>query len=120
MLRHLLDTNICIDMLKHRPPAAREAFNRHSEHLCISSVVPAELLYGVEKSSEQDRNRDAVEAFAARLDVVHFDDGVRPERKARGLRPSAGRPVAAGAGPGVPVSRSTPRAGSADGSLDPC
>lgn len=74
MLRYMLDTNICIHVLKHQPPAAREAFNRHSEHLCISSVVLAELLYGGEKSAHPDHNRDTVERFATRLDVVPFDE----------------------------------------------
>lgn len=74
MLRYLLDTNICIHVLKHKPAAAREAFNRHAAHLCTSSVVIAELLYGAEKSGRPDDNRDAVEGFAARLEVVSFDD----------------------------------------------
>lgn len=74
MLRYLLDTNICIYVLKHQPPPVRDAFNRHSEHLCISSVSLAELLYGAEKSAQPDRNRDTVERFAARLDIVPFDD----------------------------------------------
>lgn len=74
MLRYMLDTNICIYVVKHHPASLRDAFNRHSEHLCISSVVLAELLYGAEKSAQPDHNRDTVERFAARLDVVHFDD----------------------------------------------
>lgn len=74
MLRYMLDTNICIHVLKHHPTAARDAFNRHSQHLCMSSVVLAELLYGAEKSSHPDDNRDVVERFAARLDIVSFDD----------------------------------------------
>lgn len=74
MLRYMLDTNICIDVIKHHPPPLRDAFNRHSEHLCISSVVLAELLYGAEKSAQPDHNRDTVERFAAHLDIVHFDD----------------------------------------------
>lgn len=75
MLRYMLDTNICIYVLKHQPAAVREAFNRHSEHLCTSSVVLAELLYGAEKSAQPDHNRDVIERFAARLDVIPFDEG---------------------------------------------
>ena len=73
MLRYLLDTNICIHVLKHKPAAARDRFNRHAAHLCTSSVVIAELLYGAEKSSRPDDNRDSVEAFATRLEVIPFD-----------------------------------------------
>lgn len=75
MLRWLLNTNICIHVLKHKPVATREAFNRHAAHMCTSSVLIAELLYGAEKSSRPDDNRDAVEGFATRLEVVPFDDG---------------------------------------------
>lgn len=74
MLRYMLDMDTCIYVLKYQPPAVREAFNRHSEHLCTSSVVLAELLYGAEKSAQPDHNRDTVERFVARLDVVAFDD----------------------------------------------
>ena len=37
------------------------------------SVTLAELSYGVEKSAARTRNRDALAAFTARLDVVDFD-----------------------------------------------
>ena len=74
MVRYLLDTNICIHVLRHKPATARDAFNRHAAYLCTSSVVIAELLYGAEKSERPDDNRDAVEAFGARLEVLPFDD----------------------------------------------
>ena len=73
-LRYLLDTNICIYTLKRRPPQIRERFNRHAAHLAISSVVLAELLYGAEKSSRPEHNLEQVEGFAARLEVLPFDD----------------------------------------------
>lgn len=73
-LRYLLDTNICIYTLKRRPPHIRERFNRHAAHLAISSVVLAELLYGAEKSSRPEHNLEQVEDFAARLEVLPFDD----------------------------------------------
>lgn len=75
MLRYMLDTNICIYVLKERPAELRETFNRHSDHLCLSSVVVAELLYGAEKSQYPDHNRATVEGFCARLDVLDFDEG---------------------------------------------
>ncbi|KQS78872.1 plasmid maintenance protein [Rhizobium sp. Leaf384] len=74
MLRYMLDTNICIYAIKNRPPAVREAFNRHSGQLCISAVTLMELLYGAEKSASPDSNLAVVEGFAARLDVLPYDD----------------------------------------------
>ncbi len=73
MLRYTLDTNICIRVLRDRPPHARAAFNAHSESLCISDVVLYELLYGAERSNDPSRIRREVEHFAARLTVVPFD-----------------------------------------------
>lgn len=73
MLRYMLDTNLCIRVLRDRPPAARERFNREADGLCISSVVLMELLHGAEKSACAEHHRRAVEDFAARLDVLAFD-----------------------------------------------
>jgi tRNA(fMet)-specific endonuclease VapC len=72
MLQYMLDTDICIYVLKNRPSRLRERFNRLAEQLCISTITLAELSYGVEKSSRRDENRRAVDGFAARLDVVPF------------------------------------------------
>ena len=74
MLRWLLDTNLCIRVLRDRPAGLRERFNREADALCISTIVLTELLYGAEKSARPDENRRAVEQFAARLVVLPFDD----------------------------------------------
>lgn len=68
----MLDTNICIYVLKNRPEPLRQKFNRLAGQLCISTFTLAELLYGVEKSSRPDENRQAVEKFVARLEVLPF------------------------------------------------
>ncbi|MBC7954203.1 MAG: tRNA(fMet)-specific endonuclease VapC [Rhodospirillaceae bacterium] len=72
MLRYMLDTNLCIRVLRDRPPALRERFNAEAASLCISTVTLAELLYGAEKSLHPSQARQDVEAFAARLDVLPF------------------------------------------------
>ncbi len=68
----MLDTNICIYVLKNHPPHLKQAFNRHAEALCISSITLAELCYGAAKSARVAENTQAVEAFVARLDVLAF------------------------------------------------
>lgn len=73
MLRFMLDTNLCIRVLRERPAGLRERFNAEAATLCISTVTMAELLYGAEKSAKPIENRNQVEAFAARLDVLPFD-----------------------------------------------
>jgi tRNA(fMet)-specific endonuclease VapC len=73
MLRYMLDTNVCVRVLRDRPAAARQRFNAESEGLCISTVVLAELLHGAAKSARPTENRRSVEDFAARLEVLPFD-----------------------------------------------
>ncbi|MFP6774955.1 MAG: tRNA(fMet)-specific endonuclease VapC [Alphaproteobacteria bacterium] len=74
MLRYMLDTNICIYVLKNRPPEIRELFNLRVEHLCLSPVSVAELLFGAETSQQPERNLAVVENFTARLTIPPFDE----------------------------------------------
>ena len=73
MLRYLLDTNLCIRVLRDRPQGLRARFNTEAGSLCISTVVLMELLHGAGKSTRPLENRREVESFAARLDVLAFD-----------------------------------------------
>jgi tRNA(fMet)-specific endonuclease VapC len=73
MLRYMLDTNLCIRVLRDRPAGLRDRFNAHGDSLAISTVVLYELLYGAERSARPDHNRREVERFASRLDVLTFD-----------------------------------------------
>jgi tRNA(fMet)-specific endonuclease VapC len=72
MLQYMLDTNICIYVIKNYPPKLRERFNQLAEQLCMSSITLAELVYGAEKSSRRLENLQAVEQFTARLEVLAF------------------------------------------------
>ena len=56
MLEYMLDTNICIYVIKNRPVALRERFDQLAEALCISTITLGELLYGVEKSARRSQN----------------------------------------------------------------
>src|SRR6516164_9489284 len=69
----MLDTNLCIRVLRDRPPGLRGRFNAEADALCISTVVLAELLYGAGKSAKPIENRHEVERFVARLEVLAFD-----------------------------------------------
>jgi tRNA(fMet)-specific endonuclease VapC len=72
MLEYMLDTNICIYVIKNRPAALRERFDQLAERLCISTITLGDLRYGVEKSGRRAQNLRAVEQFAARLEVMPF------------------------------------------------
>ena len=72
MLRYMLDTNICIYVMKNYPPRLRERFNRLADQLCISSITLGELHYGAEKSARRPENLQAIAHFTARLEVLPF------------------------------------------------
>jgi tRNA(fMet)-specific endonuclease VapC len=73
MLRYLLDTNLCIRILRDRTPSLRPRFNAEANALCISDIVLFELLYGAERSARPAEIRRDVERFASRLSVLPFD-----------------------------------------------
>lgn len=72
MLAYMLDTNICIYLMRNHPSALRERFDQLTGQLCISTITLGELHYGAEKSARRSENLDAIEAFVARLDVLPF------------------------------------------------
>ncbi len=91
MLKYLLDTNVVIYIIKRRPPAVREVFNRQHGRMAISAITLAELMHGAEKSSDPPRNLAVVEDFCSRLAVLSYGDkaaahygGIRAALEAQG------------------------------------
>jgi len=74
MLEYMLDTNIVIYAIRNRPQEVREAFKRHEGRMCISSVTWGELVFGANRSAQQERNLADITAMAARLISVPFDN----------------------------------------------
>ena len=73
MHKYMLDTNICIYTIKNRPSQIRDAFIRHQDQLCVSTVTAMELIYGAEKSAVPEKNLGVIEGFLARLAVMDYD-----------------------------------------------
>jgi tRNA(fMet)-specific endonuclease VapC len=73
LLRYMLDTNICIRVLRDRPATVRARFNAEAEGLSISTITLGELLYGAARSARPTEMRREVERFAARLEVLALD-----------------------------------------------
>lgn len=72
MLRYMLDTDICIFVLRNRPTEVGETFRRFEHELCISTITVGELFFGVERSARRLENRRAVEEFIGNLTVLPF------------------------------------------------
>jgi tRNA(fMet)-specific endonuclease VapC len=73
MLTYMLDTNICIYVMRNYPLDLLEKLNALAEQLCISSISLGELHYGAENSARRADNLMAIEHFVARLDVLAFE-----------------------------------------------
>ena len=74
-MRYMLDTNICIALIKRKPPKALKRFDRLSAgNVGISAITLAELRYGVAKSQNIERNRQALEEFLLPLEVADFGE----------------------------------------------
>ena len=72
-MKILLGTNICIYMIKNKPPEVRQHFQDVTPgDVYLSSVTIAELQYGVEKSSAKEKNTIALEAFLLPLVILPF------------------------------------------------
>ncbi|MCI7538078.1 type II toxin-antitoxin system tRNA(fMet)-specific endonuclease VapC [Fusicatenibacter saccharivorans] len=73
-MRYMLDTNICIYVIKNKPETVIKRFlERDPDELCISSVTYAELMYGVEKSQRVDKNRLAMMLFLSPITILDFN-----------------------------------------------
>jgi len=70
----MLDTNICIYIMRQQPEVVFERFQRaRPEQMSISSVSVAELSYGMAKSRRVEENFRALEQFLYPLTVLAFD-----------------------------------------------
>jgi tRNA(fMet)-specific endonuclease VapC len=74
-MKFLLDTNICIYIIKNKPPQVLAKFQTLDiSDVGISSITVAELEYGVYKSQRQEQNRAALSQFLIPLEILPFDE----------------------------------------------
>jgi tRNA(fMet)-specific endonuclease VapC len=73
-MRYLLDTNICIYLIRQKPLHVTEHFTSHAVgDVGISTISVAELFFGVQKSKHQTQNEQALIQFLTPLVIVDFD-----------------------------------------------
>ena len=73
MIAFLLDTDICIHVLKHRDRGLAETFKANDGRMAISDVTLFELAYGAERYQDPQQRLAVIEGFAARLELLPFD-----------------------------------------------
>jgi len=94
-MKYMLDTNICIYLIKQKPEKVLRRFKDHSiGDIGISSITLAELSFGVEKSQQIQKNRQALEEFILPLEIADFDEKAAVRYGAvRAALEKAGTPV---------------------------
>jgi tRNA(fMet)-specific endonuclease VapC len=74
-MRFMLDTDSCIALIKRRSaPTLRRLTALAPGEAGISAITLAEMLYGVEKSSQRGKNRRALDEFLLPLEIADFDE----------------------------------------------
>lgn len=70
----MLDTNICIYIIKNKPQSVKKKFQEFNiGDLCISSISVSELMYGAFKSQFVEKNLKAIESFLMPFEIVDYD-----------------------------------------------
>ena len=80
---YLLDTNICIYLIKKRPPEVYKQFQKRAvRDIAISMITMFELEYGVEKSQHRKRSQNALAKFLQSLNLIDLDFAAAKEAAA--------------------------------------
>ncbi|NMC74204.1 MAG: type II toxin-antitoxin system VapC family toxin [Geobacteraceae bacterium] len=96
-MRLMLDTNICIYIIKRKPESVLKHFlDYRVGDVGISSITLAELRYGVAKSKYKEKNAKALEEFTIPLEIVSFDEAAAlAYGEIRSALEAAGSPIGA-------------------------
>ncbi len=79
MIRYMLDTNTCIRIIRDRPDPLCRKLSRHAVgEVAISSIVSAELWYGVACSEKKRQNEAALKDFLDYVEVIAWPGEAGP------------------------------------------
>jgi len=95
MMKYMLDTDICIYIIKKKPEAVIKRLRKTSiSQVGISSITLSELLYGAAKSSKPAQNQLALTQFLAPLEILPYGDEAAQEYgRLRALLEHQGTPI---------------------------
>jgi tRNA(fMet)-specific endonuclease VapC len=93
MTGFMLDTDISSYIIKRRPAALAEKFQKHADSLCVSVMTAAELRFGAEKAG-RPQLVELVEGFLERLAILDWTDAVCAHyARIRSALEQAGKPI---------------------------
>lgn len=95
MIQYMLDTNICIYIIKKKPMDVIERLKqRQISQVGISSITLSELEYGVAKSSKPEQNQIALAQFMAPIEILPYgDEAAQQYGKLRAFLERQGTPI---------------------------
>jgi tRNA(fMet)-specific endonuclease VapC len=74
-MRYLLDTNICVLLIRQRSQQVLQRLTQHPiTDIAVSTLTIAELQYGVHKSAQPQQNQQALDYFLLPLTLLPFDE----------------------------------------------
>lgn len=76
-MKYLLDTNICVHLLRGKYHLDTKLETVGIKSCAISEITYVELVYGAEKSSNPDKNYELIERFVSQLTVLPIFDSIR-------------------------------------------
>lgn len=71
---YLLDTDICIRVLRRKSAAARERLDAEAGRLFMSAITLAELTFGGLKSGQVERAAEEIHGLSVHMTVLPFDE----------------------------------------------
>ena len=72
-MKCMLDTNICIYLIKNRPASVRQRFIAYGvDEIGLSTITVAELQLGVERNQHREQAEHALEQFLRSITVADF------------------------------------------------
>jgi tRNA(fMet)-specific endonuclease VapC len=73
VMRYMLDTNTCIALIKNHPEAIRRKLvDLSTDEVGISSIVAAELWYGISLSQKKEQNEAALRDFLEYVAILDW------------------------------------------------
>jgi tRNA(fMet)-specific endonuclease VapC len=95
VIQFLLDTNICVELIRAKSLEVQRRFRRHPvETIALSSITLAELQFGVVQSQQPTRAAAALMKFLTPIVIVNFDHvAATAYGELRSSLESAGTPI---------------------------
>jgi tRNA(fMet)-specific endonuclease VapC len=95
MIRFLLDTNICICLIKRKPIEVVQKLQTLAiSEVGMSSITLSEMEYGVSRSARRDQNKLALAKFVTPIEILPYDDLAAKEYgELRSYLESRGTPI---------------------------